>query len=180
MEETLINMLLNERIVKVKKVDEEPFTLKSGRKSRLFFDIKKASLNPVILRNIVTTIFGAGLLVTKFDKFGSVAVGGVPIASVLSHESHIPQIIIRSEKHETGTKSKIIGDCKGFDILLIEDVATSGGSLVDAVHDIRKAGGTCNKCIVVIDRQEGAEELCEKNGIELYPILTKSDFGVIE
>lgn len=177
--EMLINKLLDKGIIKVKNEDEEYFTLKSGRKSRFFFDVKEASLDPVILREFVNIIYAYKMLVVSFDKIGSVAVGGVPIASVLSYESRFPQIIIRSEKHKTGTESKIIGNCKDYDILLIEDVATSGGSLIDAVYKIRKAGGTCNKCIVIIDREEGANELCIKNGITLYSILKKSDFGII-
>lgn len=176
--DVLKGMLIKERIVKIKRLDEEPYILKSGRKSRLFFDIKEASLNPFILHEIINVIYGSGFLVSKFNKIGSVAVGGVPIASVLSYKTTFPQIIIRSERHETGTKSEIIGHCELFNILLIEDVATSGGSVVKAVKTIRKAGGTCNKCIVIIDREEGAEQLCKDNDITLLPLLTKSDFGI--
>lgn len=180
-EEVLKDILIKEGIVKIKRPDEEPYILKSGRKSRFFFDVKEATLNPKILHGIISTI----IIDNKFekvrsDKIASVAVGGVPIATGLSLFLMIPQIIVRSEKHKTGTQSKIIGNCENKNVILIEDVATSGGSLVNAVKDIREAGGICNDCIVVINRQEGAEQLCKDNDITLFSLLTKSDFGITE
>lgn len=177
----LKEMLLKEGIVKIRSKDEESFTLKSGKKSRLFIDIKEASLNPIILGEIADEI----LVILNLrrlcpDKIASVAVGGVPIASVVSYILGMPQIIVRSEKHDRGTKSQIIGNCKGKHIVLIEDVATSGGSIISAVKAIREAGGVCNTCIVIVDRQEGAKRSCEENDIVLISVLTKSDFGVME
>lgn len=181
MRDRLIDMLVSqEGIVKIRSPDEEPFILTSGRKSRLFFDVKEASLSPKI-NGLVKSLIMKKIADTRnrdFNKLGSIAIGSIPITSILSYATSIPQIIVRSERHKTGTESRIIGDCKDLDILLIDDVATSGGSAVNAVLEIRKAGGICNKCIVVVDRQEGAEELCKENGITLYSILKKSDFGV--
>ena len=187
-------MLIKENIVKIKNKDEEPFTLKSGKKSRLFIDIKEASLNPEILDKIVDDIIiyphsPAMFDICKREKqyrekqnewciIGSVAIGAVPIASVLSVKTGINQVIVRSEKHDRGTQSQVIGNCNGKIVLLIEDVATSGGSIVSAVRAIREVGGICNDCIVVVDRQEGAERHCLDNGIHLISLLKKSDFGI--
>lgn len=178
----LKEMLIKEGIVKIKNKYEELFTLKSGKKSKLFIDIKEASLNPEILKEIVRII--------KFNWdwyrgmntviIGSVAIGAIPIASVLSVEIGINQIIVRSEKHDRGTKSQVIGNCKDKKILLIEDVSTTGGSIINAVQAIRDAGGICHTCIVIVDRQEGAELNCVDNGISLYSLLKKSDFGIKE
>lgn len=174
--DTLKQMMINHGIVKIKNPGEEPFILKSRKTSRLFFDVKEASLNPVILEEIMRNIDLE--FVSKFEKIASVAVGGIPLATALSLKTGIPQIIIRSEKHDRGMKSKIIGDCKNMECLLIEDVATSGGSLVNAVKDIRKAGGNCDNSIVIVDRQEGSHHLCPDNGIFLKPVLYKEDFGI--
>jgi len=192
----LKEMLIKEGIVKIKNKNEEPFTLKSGKKSRLFIDIKEASLNPQILKRITQNAIGIitedipNLSLTNanfpdshiflFDKIASVAVGGVPIATALSLETNVSQIIVRSEKHDRGTQSQIIGNCYGKNCILIEDVATSGGSIVKATNAIREAGGICNTCIVIVSREEGAERLCGENNINLYSILRKSDFGINE
>ena len=193
----LKDSLIREGIVKIKNIDEEPFTLKSGKKSRLFIDIKEASLNPIILNQIVDTIivtgdapaffeicFRSGISRKQYNdegiRIGSVAVGGIPIGTALSLKTGIKHIIVRSEKHDTGTKSQILGDCKGKHVILIEDVVTTGGSIISAVNAIRDAGGECNTCIVVVDREEGAFQNCKNNEIFLVSLLKKSDFGIID
>ncbi len=177
----LKEMLLKENIVRIKGDNEEPFTLKSGKKSRVFIDIKQASLNPDILKEVVELIDSIGQKEEwYFDRIASVAVGGIPIATALSLRWDEHQIIIRSETHDRGMKQKIIGDCMGLRCLLIEDVATSGGSIVNAVQAIREAGGICTDVIVVVDREEGATELCLHNGVTIHPCLKKSDFGCAE
>jgi len=183
----LKEMLIKENIVKIKNKDEEPFTLKSGKKSRLFIDIKEASLNPEILDKIkweFFKIYGFNTdpegLFMKYERIGSVAIGGIPVATIISYFSKVPQIIVRSEKHDRGTQSQIIGNCKDKRVLLIEDVATSGGSIVSAVKAIRDAGGVCNECLVIVDRQEGAFQNCKDNKIKLLSLLKKSDFGINE
>lgn len=177
----LKEMLLKENIVRVREEDEEPFTLKSGKKSRVFVDIKQASLNPDILKEIVELIDSIGQNKEwYFDKIASVAIGGIPIATALSLRWDEHQIIIRSETHDRGMKQKIIGDCTNQRCLLIEDVATSGGSILNAVKAIREAGGICTDVIVVVDREEGANELCLQNGITIHSCLKKSDFGCAE
>ncbi len=188
MKEHLIELLKGEKgAIKTKSDKEEPFTLKSGKKSRLFIDIKEASLNPIVLKEIVNLIKNTELDNFKltYDVVGSVAVGSVPIASVLSFVYKTPQIIVRSEKHDRGTKTKVIGDTgkgnlKGKRVLLIEDVTTSGESIISAVKAIRDTGALCNECIVIVDREEGAKEECSKEGINLISILKKSNFGITE
>lgn len=174
----LKEMLLKENIVRIKGENEEPFTLKSGKKSRVFIDIKQASLDPDILKEIVELIDSMGQKEEwYFDKIASVAIGGIPIATALCLRWDEHQIIIRSETHDRGMKQKIIGDCQGLRCLLIEDVTTSGGSIINAVQAIRAAGGICTDVIVVVDREEGAKKLCQQNGITIHPCLQKSDFG---
>ena len=190
MTEKLVKMLKDAGIVKIKEENEEPYILASGKKSRLFIDIKGASLDQFILREISVNLNDLieELLDDNefhFDIVGSVAVGGIPVASVYEYTSRTPQIIVRSEKHETGMKSKVVGDdgkgnLKGKRILLIEDVATTGGSIIKAVKAIRETGAICTDCIVIVDRNEGARRLCKENCIDLHSILKKSDFGISE
>lgn len=193
----LKEMLINEKIVKTKNKSEEPFILnKIGIKSRIFFDIKEACLNPEILRRITQNIIQSitqdipNLSMTHahlsdchlylFDKIGSIAIGGIPIATSLSLKTNIHQIIIRNDEHDRGIKNRIVGNCKKRKVLFIEDVSVTGDSIIKGVKAIREAGGICNTCIVVVDREEGAIENCKQNNITLYPLLNKSDFGIKE
>jgi orotate phosphoribosyltransferase len=194
----LKEMLIKEGIIKIRKKDEEPFIInEQGTKSRLFIDIKEASLNPDILNEIKRKIFnkneytynyGANIFnydgyaydhfFKQYDRIASIAIGGIPVATTLSISLNIPQIIIRSSKHNRGTQSQIIGNCKDKNCILIEDVSVSGQSIINAAKVIRSAGGTCVDCIVIVDRQEGAEKNCLDNNIRLFPLLKKSDFGI--
>lgn len=193
----LKEMLINEGIIKIRGKDEEPFIINElGTKSRFFIDIKEASLNPDILKEIKRKIYNyneytynyganvfnydgyASEFFRKYDRIASVAIGGIPIATMLSLNLGIPQIIIRSSKHSRGTQSQIIGNCKDKNCILIEDVSVSGQSIVNAVKVIRDAGGICNDCLVIVDRQEGAEKNCSYNDIRLFSLLKKSDLEI--
>jgi len=179
--EHLKKMLLAEKgVVRIKGPDEEPFELKSGKRSRLFIDIKTAVMDPAILNRVVLEICQPGNMNFFCDMIASVAVGGVPIATALSLETWRNQVIVRSEKHDRGTKSQVIGNCSGRYCILIEDVATTGGSIVSAVKALHDAGATCDTCIVIVDREEGAQKLCRENGITLLSLLKKGDFGITE
>lgn len=181
----LKDLLIKEKIIKIRGENEEPFIINElGTKSRLFIDIKEASLNPEILRRIVYQLIElmnkeTDIALSSFDKVGSVALGEVSIGTALSLFANKPQIIVRSGKHDRGTKSSIIGNCKGDRVVLIEDVAVTGNAIIKGVSAIREAGGICHYCIVVIDRQEGAKENCFNRDIELFSLLKKSDLGIV-
>lgn len=190
----LKEMLIKEGVIKIRKKDEEPFIVNElGTKSRLFIDIKEASLSPKILHMIVGQIVRVieeetdlalinanhpDSTLFLFDKIGSVAVGGVPIATALSLVIDIPQIIVRTGKHDRGTQSLVIGNCKGMKVILVEDVTVTGNTIIKGVNAIREAGGICNICVVAVDRQEGAEKNCSDNNIRLFSLLKKSDLGI--
>lgn len=178
---SLIEMLKYHRIVSIKGKDEEPFTLESGKKSRLFISMKDASLNPDILKEIVLGITDiANNHRMYFDKIASIELGSVPLGTALELEWDEHQVIIRSATHTRGLKQKIIDDVAGMHCLLVDDVATTGGSLLQAVQDLRDAGAIVTDAIVIVDREEGANDACLQNGVYLHTLLTKSDFGIKE
>ncbi len=156
----------------VKKGD---FTLTSGKKSSYYIDIKKAYMNPKILREIVKEI--ARLIRNeKVDRIAGVAMGGIPLATGVSLELGIPFLMVRKEKKEHGTERMIEGEFKaGEKAVVIEDVTTSGSSALDAVDALRKNKLICSKVIVVVDRLEGAGELLKKHDITLVPLLTAEE-----
>ena len=153
------------------------FTLASGKKSNYYVDIKKASTNPVILKQIAESI--SDVLKTQsipVDYIGGVALGGVPMAVAVSLETGLPLVIIRKETKDYGTKGQIVGDIeKGASVVLVEDVATTGGSVLKAIETLRDEGITVRHVIVVVDREEGAGSNLADASVELIPLVKISD-----
>ena len=150
------------------------FILSSGRKSNYYVDIKRAITNPGILKTIAKII--RWYLNEELDenlKIGGIELGSVPIATAVSLETDKDLVIIRKKSKEYGTKSKIEGELKrGDKVILIEDVTTTGRSVMKAVEEIRSIGGNVDKVFVVVDREEGAKENLEKIGVKLIPLVT--------
>ena len=148
------------------------FTLASGKKSRVYIDIKQAMTEPVILRAVADSVVHLGL---SWDVSAGVAVGGVPLAVATSLASGKPYVIIRKEQKGHGLSTLIIGDVKGKSVLMIDDVTTSGGSALFGVEQIRAAGGIITEIISVVDRDEGADTTLSAAGIRLIPLVTMGE-----
>lgn len=153
------------------------FTLASGKKSSYYVDIKKASTDPVLLKLIAENIK------EKLDQdsisqdyIGCVALGGVPVGVAVSLETGLPLVIIRKETKDYGTKGQVVGDIeKDRTVTLVEDVATTGGSVIKAIKLLREEGLKVGHVIVVVDREEGASDNLEKEGVELIPLVKMGD-----
>jgi orotate phosphoribosyltransferase len=164
--------MASEKLVEMlkKAVKRGDFTLTSGKKSDYYIDIKKVSTDPKVLKEIVKEM--AGLIAgERVDRIAGVAVGGIPIAAALSLELGVPFLIVRKEKKRYGRESKIEGELsEGDRVIMVEDVTTTGGSVLAAVKGIREKA-VCNKVIAVVDRGEGAKALLKEHGIELLSLV---------
>ena len=149
------------------------FTLTSGKKSNFYVDIKQASTNPKILAEIAREMKS---LIKDESRIAGMELGAVPLAVAVSLESGLPYVIIRKMERSHGTGKLIEGNMKGGErVLLVEDVTTSGSSLVKAAEIIREAKGVVDRALVVVDREEGASELLAKSGITLVPLVRVSE-----
>ena len=151
------------------------FTLASGKKSKYYIDIKKASTDPKTLKLIAKQ---AALKIKRMDVgvVAGVELGGVPLATAASMETELPLLIVRKAVKDYGTKSRFVGEFKPEDkLVILEDVTTSGGSVIDAVRIVREAGAEVKYVICVVDREEGAKESLAKEDVELIPLITASD-----
>jgi orotate phosphoribosyltransferase len=151
------------------------FTLASGKKSKYYIDIKKASSDPGTLKIIAKQ--AASLIKSMdIDIVGGVALGGVPIATAVSLETNMPLLLIRKSAKEYGTGGRFVGDAEEGDrIILLEDVTTSGGSVLEAIGAIREAGCIIDKVITVVDREDGATENLNEIDVKLVPLVRASD-----
>lgn len=149
------------------------FVLTSGAVSDYYIDIKKASTNPTILKKIAEAMaeYAKG-----YDLIAGMELGAVPLVVALSLETNIPHVIIRKEKREHGTSKQIEGeDVKDKKVLIIEDVTTSGGSVVKTVKILRENKAKVDEVIAVVDRESGAEEKLQNLDISFIPLLSVSD-----
>lgn len=149
------------------------FVLTSGAISDYYIDIKKASTNPKILREI-TKAFSE--YVSGYDVLAGMELGAVPLIVALSLKTDMPCVIIRKEKREHGTGKQIEGGpVKGKRVLVIEDVATSGRSVVKTIKVLRDEKAIVDKVLVVVDRESGAKEALKELDVQLHPLLSVSD-----
>jgi len=149
------------------------FVLTSGAVSDYYIDIKKASTKPKILKKIVKIM---SEYTEGYDVIAGMELGAVPLVVALSLETNIPYAIIRKEKKEHGTTKQIEGEkVENKKVLLIEDVTTSGGSVLKSIKIIRENKGLVDEVLVVVDRESGAEEKIQRMDVNLIPLLSVSD-----
>lgn len=153
------------------------FILASGKKSKYYIDIKKASTNPRILKLIAHSISEILKLQSiSADYIGGVALGGVPIAVAVSLETGLPLLIIRKETKEYGTKGNIVGEIeRGKSVILVEDVTTTGDSVIKAIKILRDEGLVIHHVITVVDREEGAINNIACANAEFIPLVSISE-----
>jgi orotate phosphoribosyltransferase len=173
--------MLSEKLKKQIKslaIRKGEFTLSSGKKSTYYIDLKLAYTNPEIMMGIVSGM-GKKLEGLKVDRIAGMELGAVPLAVALSMNTEIPFVIVRKERKGHGAIKRIEGMIiKGDNVILVEDVVTTGESLARTAEIIRGAGGKCTKAITIIDRLEGARENLQKINIALIPLLTIEDLGI--
>ena len=109
-------------------------------------------------------------------KLGGVALGGVPLAAATSIAASVPYVIARKQRKEYGTANLVEGRLEaGEEVVVLEDIVTTGTSLVEAVEALRDAGATVTRALVVVDRQEGGREHVEAAGVEMEALVTASE-----
>jgi orotate phosphoribosyltransferase len=157
------------------------FTLASGAKSSVFFDMKKTLFDPEGASLVGELILDA-LEGEPVEYVGGLELGAVPIATavcVKSAESERPVkgFFVRKEPKGHGTNKLIDGQFRdGADVVVLEDVTTTGGSSLKAVAAVRERGARVRKVVTIVDRLEGAEAAFAKEGIELLALFDRNDF----
>ncbi len=170
MEERVLELLKE-----VEAIQFGDFVLTSGKRSNYYVNIKKASTHPAVLKEIAKAMAKH----VSGTRIAGMELGAVPIAVALSLETGIPYVMVRKGKREHGTGSQIEGELTpGEEVLVVEDVTTSGGSTLRTVEILREAGAVVKRAIVVVDRNSGAVELLAENGVELIPLVSSKDFDM--
>lgn len=158
------------------------FTLRSGRTSSFYLDKYLFSTRPEVLRQL-GAMFAQRIqaMSPRPARLAGAELGGIPLVTVASLETGLPCIFVRNKKKDYGTAKQLEGVLnKGDRIVIVEDVATTGGQALEAAGVLKEAGAEVLAIIATIDRQEGARENVEKAGIRFDALFTKKDLGITE
>ncbi len=156
---------------------EGNFTLRSGRKSNYYLDKYLFETQPDILKALGDMF--AGFVKSSTTLIAGAELGGVSLAAATSMSANKPFVIIRNNKKDYGTQKPFEGKLTDSDsVLLVEDIATTGGQVLEAAKLICELGAKVESIISVIDRQEGARENIEAAGFTFDSLFTKADLGI--
>lgn len=153
---------------------EGEFVLRSGVKANKYFDKYLFESDPEILKLIATRLLEK--IPGDIEYLAGLELGGVPIAVVLSQLSGLPCRFIRKKAKGYGTDSVIEGgSVTDRNVLVIEDIVTSGGQVIDSVLELRRQKAIVTHVFCVIDREAGGEENLQKNNLKLHALFKISD-----
>ena len=156
---------------------EGDFILRSGKRSKYYLDKYLFETCPDILwalgKEFAKHVTGDVTLIAGAE------LGGVALAAATALQTGKKWIIVRQSRKDHGTGKLIEGVLKPGDVvLLVEDIATTGGQVLEAAKVITEAGSKIKKIVCVIDRRQGAAENITQAGYKFESILTKDDLGI--
>ncbi len=149
------------------------FELSHGGTSGYYIDKYRFETSPACLE-LIARRFAARL--EDRPTLAGVALGAVPLVAATAVETRLPYVIVRKAAKEYGTGNRIEGDFTSDGrVVVLEDIATTGQSALEAVEALRDAGATVDRVLVVVDREEGARNRLDANGIRLESLVTASE-----
>ena len=155
------------------------FTLRSGRTSAWYIDKYLFTTQPDILKSLGPLF--ADIIPKQTTLLAGAELGGIPLVTTASMACDLPCIFIRNQKKEYGTAKQLEGKLHDSDkVVIVEDIATTGGQVIEAATTIQELGGRVVSIIAVIDRCEGARENIESAGFVFESLFTTKDLGIEE
>src|SRR5271156_2036971 len=150
------------------------FMLRSGAKSNEYFDKYLFEADPKLLKDIAQAL--VPLVPPGIDAVAGLEMGGIPLATMLSQLTGLPVLYVRKKAKEYGTcKIAEGGIVQGRKLLIVEDVVTSGGAILDAAKALRVEGAELAHVVCVIDRESGGPANLAKADLILSPLFTMSE-----
>ncbi len=161
-------------LVKIKAVQFGTFTLSSGKLSSYYVDLRAIPSYPGAYKVVIEAygqLIKNGLGVKKFDAIAGIPTAGLAFSSPIALQFSKPMVYARKEEKPYGRERRIEGVIKpGWNVLIVDDLITTGGSIVSAAQAIREEGGEVKDAVVLIDRLEGGESNLKKSGVSLHSL----------
>jgi orotate phosphoribosyltransferase len=169
--------------VKAKAVVHGRVTLSSGREADYYVDLRRVTLD-----GQASPLVGRVLLELtrdwEYDAAGGLTLGADPVAAALMHAAaaqgrHLDAFVVRKAEKAHGMQRRIEGpDVSGRRVLAVEDTSTTGGSVLTAVQALREAGAEVVGVAVIVDRDTGAREKVEAEGLDYRAAISLADLGL--
>ena len=150
------------------------FTLTSGKNSSYYIDLRLVPSYPHQFRKMVKNL--QNLIIEKtgldnFDSLASVPTGGLVVASALAIEVVKPLIYVRNKPKEHGTTKSIEGKTSaGMKVVMVDDVATTGTSVLNGIKQLKESGLLISDVYVIINRLEGADKALDDMGVQIHQL----------
>ena len=155
------------------------YILFSGKKSPYYVDLRQAISDPItmdLIANSLARIIDNEIGRNKFDKILGVPTAGIPFTTIVCQKLAMPMLYYRKERKEHGVRKKIEGKMEKNDrILMIDDLITTGKSVIQAAEAVREQGGLVTELVVLLDREQGGREFILSNNIRPHVLFTVSD-----
>ena len=152
------------------------FTLASGKTSPYYIDLRLVPSFPHQYRKMIKglqDLIAEDIGFENFHSLVSVPTGGLIVAASLASEIIKPLIYVRNQAKEHGTSKTIEGvTCQDMKLLMIEDVVTSGGSVINAIKTVKEEKMIITDAYAIVDRMEGATQALQAEGVKLHSLLT--------
>jgi orotate phosphoribosyltransferase len=150
------------------------FLLRSGVRSNEYFDKYLFEADPDLLKHIAIAL--VKLVPPGVDALAGLEMGGIPLATMLSQLTGLPVLFVRKKAKDYGTcKIAEGGKVSGRKLLIVEDVVTSGGAILDAAKALREEGAVLADVVCVIDRESGGPANLAKVDLSLKPLFTMTE-----
>jgi orotate phosphoribosyltransferase len=155
------------------------YILASGKRSPYYIDLRLTISSPITMdwiANALTRIIQNEIGKDKIDRILGVPTAGIPFATVVSQKLGIPLIYYRQARKEHGVRKKVEGILERNDrILVIDDLITTGESVIEAAEVVRDQGGVVNELVVLLDREQGGQQKLRSSRIEPHVLFKISD-----
>ncbi|KAH9510403.1 hypothetical protein Btru_043083 [Bulinus truncatus] len=163
------------RLHEINAVKFGDFKLKSGIQSPVYFDLRVIMSHPDVMVNVARLLWEK-VSTLNFKSVCGVPYTALPFATIISAENKIPMLIRRKEAKSYGTKKLIEGDYSdGDSCLIVEDVVSSGSSILETAEALKEAGLVVSEAVVLLNREQGGYEKLESAGIKLHSVFTITD-----